>query len=117
MATLKGKSKPVPVVTLGQPLEPRRQRSSEDAFIGRGAEMAILRGASEQLINGSGGLIEVIGEPGIGRLVDEAVAQAGEVTRLRCDCERTGAGTPYTHRCGACCTRCSAPTAAWIRTQ
>ena len=60
--------------------------------------MAILRGATEQLINGSGGLIEVIGEPGIGktRLVDEAVTQAGEVTTLRCDCERTGAGTPYT---------------------
>jgi class 3 adenylate cyclase/tetratricopeptide (TPR) repeat protein len=98
MASLKGKSKPVPVVTLGQPLEPRRQQSSEDAFIGRDAEMAILRGATEQLINGSGGLIEVIGEPGIGktRLVDEAVAQAGNVTTLRCDCERTGARSPYT---------------------
>jgi class 3 adenylate cyclase/tetratricopeptide (TPR) repeat protein len=98
MASLKGKSKPVPVVTLGQPLEPRRQQNSEDFFIGREAEMAILRGATEQLINGSGGLIEVIGEPGIGktRLVDEAVAQAGDVTTLRCDCERTGAGTPYT---------------------
>jgi class 3 adenylate cyclase/tetratricopeptide (TPR) repeat protein len=98
MASLKGKSKPVPVVTLGQPLEPRRQQSNEDVFIGRDAEMAILRGATEQLINGSGGLIEVIGEPGIGktRLVDEAVAQAGDVTTLRCDCERTGAGTPYT---------------------
>ena len=98
MASLKGKSKPVPVVTLGKPLEPRRQQDSEDVFIGRDAEMAILRGATEQLINGSGGLIEVIGEPGIGktRLVDEAVAQAEEVTALRCDCERTGAGTPYT---------------------
>jgi class 3 adenylate cyclase/tetratricopeptide (TPR) repeat protein len=98
MASLKGKSKPVPVVTLGKPLEPRRQQDSEDVFIGRDAEMAILRGATEQLINGSGGLIEVIGEPGIGktRLVDEAVAQVGEVTTLRCDCERTGAGTPYT---------------------
>jgi class 3 adenylate cyclase/tetratricopeptide (TPR) repeat protein len=98
MASLKGKSKPVPVVTLGQPLEPRRQQNSEDFFIGRDAEMAILRGATEQLINGSGGLIEVIGEPGIGktRLVDEAVAEASDVTTLRCDCERTGAGTPYT---------------------
>jgi class 3 adenylate cyclase/tetratricopeptide (TPR) repeat protein len=98
MASLKGKSKPVPVVTLGEPLEPRRQQNSEDAFIGRDAEMAILRGATEQLINGSGGLIEVIGEPGIGktRLVDEAVARAGEVTTLHCDCERTGAGSPYT---------------------
>jgi class 3 adenylate cyclase/tetratricopeptide (TPR) repeat protein len=98
MATLKGKSKPVPVVTLGKPLEPRRQQSSEDVFIGRDAEMAILRGATEQLINGSGGLIEVIGEPGIGKtmLVDEAVAQAEEVTVLHCDCERTGVGSPYT---------------------
>ena len=98
MASLKGKSKPVPVVTLGKPLEPRRQQDTEDVFIGRDTEMAILRGATEQLINGSGGLIEVIGEPGIGktRLVDEVLAQAGEVTVLRCDCERTGAGTPYT---------------------
>src|SRR5829696_2224910 len=98
MASLKGKSKPVPVVTLGEPLEPRRQQNSEDAFIGRDAEMAILRGAAEQLINGSGGLIEVIGEPGIGktRLVDEAVALASDVTVLHCDCERTGAATPYT---------------------
>jgi tetratricopeptide (TPR) repeat protein len=98
MASLKGKSKPVPVVTLGKPLEPRRQQNSEDVFVARDAEMAILRGATEQLINGSGGLIEVIGEPGIGktRLVDEAVAQAGNVTVLRCDCERTGAASPYT---------------------
>ena len=95
---LKGKSKPVPVVTLGEPLEPRRQQYIEDVFIGRDAEMAILRGAVEQLINGSGGLIEVIGEPGIGktRLVDEALAQAEEVTVLHCDCERTGVGSPYT---------------------
>jgi class 3 adenylate cyclase/tetratricopeptide (TPR) repeat protein len=98
MASLKGKSKPVPVVTLGEPLEARRQQDSEDVFIGRDAEMAILRSATEQLINGSGGLIEVVGEPGIGktRLVDEAVARASDVTVLRCDCERTGAATPYT---------------------
>ena len=98
MASLKGKSKPVPVVTLGQPLEPRRQQNTEDFLVGRDAEMAILKAATEQLINGSGGLIEVVGEPGIGktRLVDEAVAQSSEVTVLRCDCERTGAETPYT---------------------
>ena len=98
MASLKGKSKPVPVVTLGQPLEPRRLQKGEDFFVGRNAEIAILRDATEQLINGSGGLIEIVGEPGIGktRLVDEAVAQAGNVTVLRCDCERTGAATPYT---------------------
>jgi class 3 adenylate cyclase/tetratricopeptide (TPR) repeat protein len=98
MASLKGKSKPVPVVTLGEPLELRRQENSQDFFVGRDAEMAILRDATEQLITGSGGLIEVVGEPGIGktRLVDEAVAEVRDVTVLRCDCERTGAATPYT---------------------
>jgi class 3 adenylate cyclase/tetratricopeptide (TPR) repeat protein len=98
MASLKGKSKPVPVVTLGEPLESRKQQNSEDFFVGRDIEMAILRDAAKQLTNGSGGLIEVVGEPGIGktRLVDEAVAQVSDVTVLRCDCERTGAAAPYT---------------------
>jgi class 3 adenylate cyclase/tetratricopeptide (TPR) repeat protein len=98
MASLKGKSKPVPVVTLGEPLESRKQQNSEAFFVGRDIEMAILQEAAEQLIDGSGGLIEVVGEPGIGktRLVDEAVAQVSDVTVLRCDCERTGATAPYT---------------------
>jgi class 3 adenylate cyclase/tetratricopeptide (TPR) repeat protein len=95
-ARLKGKSKPVPVVTLSRPLDPRRQQST-DLLIGRDAEMGILKGAIEQLATGSGSVVEVVGEPGVGksRLVDEAVGQAGDVTVLRCDCERTGAGTPY----------------------
>ena len=99
MASLKGKSKPVPVVTLGELLESRKQQNSEDFFVGRDTEMAILQDAAEQLINGSGGgLVEVVGEPGIGktRLVDEAVAHVSNVTVLRCDCERTGAAAPYT---------------------
>jgi class 3 adenylate cyclase/tetratricopeptide (TPR) repeat protein len=98
LATLKGKSKPVPVVTLGEPLEPRRQQNTEELLIGRAAEMAVLRDVTEQLIKGSGGVVEMVGEPGLGktRLVDETVAQAGNATVLRCDCERTGAGTPYT---------------------
>ena len=97
MASLKGKSKPVPVVTLLQPLEPRRQQDTGDLLVGRDAEMAVLKAATEQVINGSGSVVEVVGEPGNGksRLVDEAVAQASEVTVLRCDCERTGAETPY----------------------
>jgi class 3 adenylate cyclase/tetratricopeptide (TPR) repeat protein len=97
MASLKGKSKPVPVVTLLQPLEPRRQQDAGDLLVGRDAEMAILRSAIEQLVGGAGGLVDVVGEPGVGksRLVDEVVAQSSEVTVLRCDCERTGAETPY----------------------
>ena len=96
IARLKGKSKPVPVVTLSSPLEPRRQQNT-DLLVGRAAEMAILNDAVDQLASGSGGVVEVVGEPGVGktRLVDEAVGLAGDVTVLRCDCERTGAGTPY----------------------
>jgi class 3 adenylate cyclase/tetratricopeptide (TPR) repeat protein len=98
MASLKGKSKPVPVVTLSRPLDPRREQDTEHVFVGRDAEMSVLRDATEQLIKGSGGVIEVVGEPGIGKtkLADEAVAQARDITVLRCDCERTGAATPYT---------------------
>ena len=97
MASLKGKSKPVPVVTLLQPLEPRRQQDTGDLLVGRDAEMAVLKAATEQVIDGSGSVVEVVGEPGNGktRLVDEAVAQSSEVTVLRLDCERTGAETPY----------------------
>ncbi len=96
-ASLKGKSKPVPVVTLLQPLEPRRQQDTGDLLVGRDAEMAVLKAATERLINGSGSVVEVVGEPGNGktRLVDEAVAQTSGVTVLRCDCERTGAETPF----------------------
>ncbi len=98
MARLKGKSKPVPVVKPSGPREPRRQQNAEDVLVGRAPEMAILRRATEQLLDGSGSVVEVVGEPGNGktRLVDEAVDQATGVTVLRCDCERTGAGTPYT---------------------
>jgi class 3 adenylate cyclase/tetratricopeptide (TPR) repeat protein len=97
MASLKGKSKPVPVVQLLQPLEPRRQQDTDDLLVGRDAEMAVLRASTEQVVNGSGSVVEVVGEPGNGktRLVDEAVAQSSGVTVLRCDCERTGAETPY----------------------
>ena len=97
-ATLKGKSQPVPVVTLGDPLEPRRQQNPDDMLVGRDTEMATLTANMEQLVNGSGAVLEVVGEPGIGktRLVDELVARADQITVLRCDCERTGAGTPFT---------------------
>jgi len=97
-ATLKGKSQPVPVVILGDPLEPRRQQNTDDMLVGRDTEMVTLTAAMEQLVHGSGAVLEVLGEPGIGktRLVDEVVARANEITVLRCDCERTGAGTPFT---------------------
>jgi predicted ATPase/class 3 adenylate cyclase len=95
---LKGRSRPTPTVALGEPVEGSRRHSIEDLLVGRDAELAVLEAAVEQLASGRGTLVEVVGEPGIGksRLVDEAVARALGVAVVRCDCERTGAGTPYT---------------------
>jgi class 3 adenylate cyclase/tetratricopeptide (TPR) repeat protein len=95
---LKGRSKPVPTVALGRPVERRRERDSEDLLVGRDAELATLEAAVGQLASGHGAVVEVVGEPGIGktRLVDEIVARTAGVEVLRCDCERTRAGTPYT---------------------
>jgi class 3 adenylate cyclase/tetratricopeptide (TPR) repeat protein len=96
--SLKGRSAPVPTVALGSSVERRRQQDPEDLLVGRDAELAILAAAVEQLARGRGAVVEVVGEPGIGksRLVDEAVARTSGIAVLRCDCERTGAGTPYT---------------------
>ena len=96
--TLKGRSRPAPTVALGEPVDELRRQGTEDLLVGRDAELALLESAAAQLASGRGAVVEVIGEPGIGksRLVDEVVARAAGVAVLRCDCERTGAGTPYT---------------------
>ncbi len=94
---LKGRSMPVPTVALGQVVERRRNQDPEDLLVGRDEELATLEAAVEQLARGRGSVVEVVGEPGIGksRLVDELVARTPGIAVLRCDCERTGAGTPY----------------------
>ncbi len=95
--SLKGRAAPVLAVALGTSAERRKQHDPEDILVGRDAELAILEAAVEQLARGRGAVVEVVGEPGIGksRLADEAVARTAAIAVLRCDCERTGAGTPY----------------------
>ncbi|HET6918885.1 MAG TPA: AAA family ATPase, partial [Jiangellaceae bacterium] len=95
---LKGRSRPTPTVELGQVVERRRPEDPEDLLVGRDAELAILEAAVGQLADGRGAVVEVVGEPGIGksRLVDEAVGRTAGIPVLGCDCERAGAGTPYT---------------------
>jgi class 3 adenylate cyclase/tetratricopeptide (TPR) repeat protein len=94
---LKGRKKAVSTVVLGQRIERRGQRDPEDLIVGRDAELATLEAAVRQLFGGRGAVVEIVGEPGIGksRLADEAVARAAGLAALHCDCERTGAGTPY----------------------
>ena len=63
------------------------------ALVGRDAEMAALLGALDDALAGSGRLVSIVGEPGLGktRLVDELIAdprvRGARVGRVRC--------TPY----------------------
>jgi class 3 adenylate cyclase/tetratricopeptide (TPR) repeat protein len=96
--SLKGRRTQVHTVALGHTVERRTQLEPADLLVGRDGELATLEDAIGQLSSGNGAVVEVVGEPGIGksRLVDEAAARAVGVAVVRCDCERTGAGTPYT---------------------
>lgn len=53
-------------------------RRVQDTFVGRGAELDLLRQRIDELISGSGGLVLISGEPGIGktRLVEQAAVYA-----------------------------------------
>lgn len=55
-------------------------KSSRGVFVGRGRELAELVGALDETLAGRGGLVLLVGEPGIGktRLADELMGQARE---------------------------------------
>ncbi|RSN62601.1 LuxR family transcriptional regulator [Amycolatopsis sp. WAC 04182] len=59
---------------------------NREPFVGRAAELAILRGRLADAAAGSGGLVLVSGPPGIGktRLVEEAVSDVAAVVWGRC---------------------------------
>jgi tetratricopeptide (TPR) repeat protein/class 3 adenylate cyclase len=97
---VKGKSQPVEASIVGpvERVRDRRSRSQEGTpLIGRDAEMAevdrVLAGARE----GGGSVLDVVGEPGIGksRLVAEAHGHAADFRLLDVLCEPYEASTPY----------------------
>lgn len=59
---------------------PAPVRAAAPPFVGRGAEMAVLRAALDDLQRGAGGVVLLSGEPGIGktRTAEEAAALARE---------------------------------------
>ena len=76
---VKGKSAPVEAASVG-PMLAERQAASESAqLVGRGAEMAVLRAAAASAVDGVGRVVDLVGEPGIGksRLVQELLATSG----------------------------------------
>ena len=76
---VKGKSAPVEASSVG-PMLAERQAASESAkLVGRGPEMAVLREAAASAVDGAGRVVDLVGEPGIGksRLVEELLATSG----------------------------------------
>ena len=99
---VKGKTMPVealsigPLVTGAVPAQAGPVDEGGPLF-GRAAEMAVLTGALADARSRHGGLVEVVGEPGIGksRLVAELRAVADDVLVLTTVAEEYESATPY----------------------
>jgi class 3 adenylate cyclase/tetratricopeptide (TPR) repeat protein len=84
---VKGKSKPVHAVSLGRVLG-ERTRSDDSPMVGRETELAVLRSSLAWAKEGSRQVVDLAGEPGIGksRLVQELLRdQSVQAVTARCD--------------------------------
>jgi len=94
---VKGKAHPVKAHSLGT--AGRRRLAAHDAspLVGREQEMAVLLEALESAIGRRGRIVELVGEPGMGksRLVEELVSQVEGVTVLIARGEMYEASSPY----------------------
>ncbi|MHB8510689.1 MAG: tetratricopeptide repeat protein [Actinomycetota bacterium] len=97
--TVKGKSKPVQAHVVGEVSSGGRGVDfASMPFVGRQREMAVLAEALREVIEGRGRLIEIVGEPGVGksRLASQARALlARDVRRGTMVCELYKSSTPY----------------------
>ena len=97
--TVKGKRDPVEAWSVGSPLGSRAREGIAVRFplVGRDPELAALGDALAAARAGVGRLVEIAGEPGIGktRLAEELRARAGGMSRLRITCEAYTSATPY----------------------
>jgi class 3 adenylate cyclase/tetratricopeptide (TPR) repeat protein len=99
---VKGKSEPVRAYTLGslsQPAhdEPVPEASTSLPFVDRERERAVLDAAVAPVRMGFGTLVELIGEPGIGksRLAEELEAKCADMGKVQTRCDQYEASTPY----------------------
>ena len=99
---LKGLTRPVIAVAVGDPRDGDAP-SAATVMVGRERELALLTAALDRLggppgpDGGSGGVVEVVGEPGIGksRLVSELASRAEDFEVLVAAADRSGLFTPY----------------------
>ena len=95
---VKGKAQPIHAVSVGPPVgEIAEAALADDTFVGRDAEMAALRRALDAARVGQGSLVEVIGEPGMGktRLVQEVVQDAADMVVVSGPSGSYDSKTPY----------------------
>jgi tetratricopeptide (TPR) repeat protein len=95
---VKGKTKPVEAVALGAVSASKRGAGeARTPLVGREEEMKALTAALSSARTGRGRVIDLVGEPGIGksRLLDELQASAPDVRFEATACERYDASRPY----------------------
>jgi len=96
--TLKGKARPVHAVSIGRMLGGRERPTARDsALVGRDEEMALLHGALEAARSGRGSVVQLLGEPGIGksRLMEELADSSDDVGVQSVVCDEYQSATPY----------------------
>ncbi|MGV9800443.1 adenylate/guanylate cyclase domain-containing protein [Mycobacterium sp. NPDC003449] len=99
LVSIKGAARPVPARRLLAMASGRRTGRSEPAFVGREHELATLRAVVDRSIDGTGGVVGVVGPAGIGksRLVREltSVAAAKGVQVVASFCESHTTEVPF----------------------
>ncbi len=92
----KGKAELVEAVAVG-PAVGEREVVTSGPFVGREAELDVLLAALGEAVEGSGSLVVVTGEPGIGktRIAAELALRAPDVRTVRVQCTQAGATRPY----------------------
>jgi class 3 adenylate cyclase/tetratricopeptide (TPR) repeat protein len=93
---VKGKSEPIRASVLGQG-RAAGSRVAGAPLVGRERELQELMGALESLRAGSGSIVELVGEPGLGksRLIEELRAHADDVRTLAFECDEYASTTAY----------------------
>ncbi len=94
---VKGKTKPVPAWSVGRPQGARERLDARLPIVGRERELETLTEALASTRAGAGRLVEIVGEPGIGksRLTAELLQRAADLPVLRATGEAFTATTPY----------------------
>jgi class 3 adenylate cyclase/tetratricopeptide (TPR) repeat protein len=94
---VKGKARPVRAFALGAGAGQKAVDTKDLPLVGRDQELGILLEGLEEAVGRRGRVVELVGEPGIGksRLVQELLSHSLDMTVILARCEMYEASTPY----------------------